>query len=93
MTFGGRLKEARIEKGLTLRKFCLANHLDPGNQSKYERDILPPPQDPEVIVQWLMWMGYGRKEEQIVFVLLAAERHHVGVIHDAFHKAAWPEDA
>lgn len=91
-TFGSRLKAARIDKGITLRKFCLMNQIDPGNQSKYERDILPPPTDPEVIVRWLMWMGYPRNHSEICFVLLAAERFHVDRIKDAFGAALWPEE-
>ena len=42
-TFGAFFKQLRKRKGLTLRKFCLENGLDPGNISKLERDKAPPP--------------------------------------------------
>ncbi|HBG93423.1 MAG: hypothetical protein A2X54_07725 [Nitrospirae bacterium GWF2_44_13] len=42
--FGDFFKKKRIELGKTLRQFCLENNLDPGNISKLERGLLPPPQ-------------------------------------------------
>jgi len=42
--FGEFFKKKRIELDKTLRQFCLENGLDPGNISKIERGILPPPQ-------------------------------------------------
>lgn len=45
--FGPFLKKKRIKLGMTLRQFCLENNLDPGNISKLERGILPPPTDAE----------------------------------------------
>ena len=42
--FGEFFKKKRMEMGKTLRQFCLENSLDPGNISKIERGILPPPQ-------------------------------------------------
>lgn len=41
--FGEFFKKKRIEIGKTLRQFCIENNLDPGNISKLERGILPPP--------------------------------------------------
>lgn len=41
--FGDFFKEKRIQKGFTLRGFCKAHGLDPGNISKLERGMLPPP--------------------------------------------------
>ncbi len=41
--FGEFFKKKRIEIGKTLRQFCIENDLDPGNISKLERGILPPP--------------------------------------------------
>ncbi len=43
--FGVYFKNKRIEMDKTLRQFCLENSLDPGNISKLERGILPPPQN------------------------------------------------
>ena len=41
--FGDYFKKKRLEMQKTLRQFCLENGLDPGNISKLERGILPPP--------------------------------------------------
>ncbi|MCX6577004.1 MAG: hypothetical protein NTV82_11515 [Candidatus Aminicenantes bacterium] len=41
--FGEFFKKKRVEKGLTLRSFCLKNGFDPGNISKMERGLLVPP--------------------------------------------------
>jgi len=43
MRFGELLKEFRIKRGETLREFCLKHGFDPGNMSKVERGLLPPP--------------------------------------------------
>ena len=43
--FGEFIKERRIARGITLRKFCLTLDLDASNWSKVERGLLFPPQD------------------------------------------------
>ena len=43
--FGEFFKAKRQALGLTLREFCLKHELDPGNLSRLERGLLPPPQD------------------------------------------------
>jgi transcriptional regulator with XRE-family HTH domain len=45
--FGQFFKKKRIELGMTLRRFCLENKLDPGNISRIERGIFPPPTNAE----------------------------------------------
>ena len=47
--FGEFFKERRIALGKTLRQFCHENGLDPGNISRLERSLLPPPQSREVL--------------------------------------------
>ena len=47
--FGEFFKERRISLGLTLREFCLKYGLDPGNISKLERGLLPPPQHEKLV--------------------------------------------
>ena len=42
--FGAFFKELRIGRKLTLRRFCEAHGYDPGNISKLERGLLPPPE-------------------------------------------------
>lgn len=49
MTFGAFVKDARIAAGLTLRAFCRSMQVDPGNWSKIERGILPPPKSKMVL--------------------------------------------
>ena len=41
--FGEFLKELRQGMKLSLRGFCQTNSLDPGNISKLERGVMPPP--------------------------------------------------
>jgi len=41
--FGAAFKAHRLRLQLSLRKFCEGNGLEPGNISKLERGILPPP--------------------------------------------------
>ena len=43
--FGEFFKAKRQALELTLREFCLKHQLDPGNLSRLERGLLPPPQD------------------------------------------------
>ena len=47
--FGHWVRRRRAEISLTLRRFALKAALDPGNLSKYERGVLPPPQDPATL--------------------------------------------
>ena len=49
MTFGTFIKDARIRASLTLRGFCRAINVDPGNWSKIERGMLPPPKSKKVL--------------------------------------------
>lgn len=50
--FGDFVKNRRKELRLTLRSFCLEVGVDPGNFSKIERGILPPPKDRETLEKW-----------------------------------------
>jgi len=45
--FGEFIKERRLGKGLTLRRFCSLINEDPSNWSKVERGLLKAPQDEE----------------------------------------------
>ena len=49
--FGQWVRARREHVALTLREFALETGLDPGNLSKYERGLLPPPQDEEVLAR------------------------------------------
>ena len=51
-SFGGFFKTKRQTLELTLREFCLKHKLDPGNLSRLERGLLPPPQDRKLLEQY-----------------------------------------
>ena len=55
--FGKFFKQKRIELNLTLREFCRVNGFDPGNISKIERGLLPPPQKKEKRLQYAAALG------------------------------------
>lgn len=50
--FGDYFKEVRLSRGKTLRQFCIENNYDPGNISKMERGILPPPDSSEKLTEY-----------------------------------------
>jgi len=49
--FGEKLRQLRLERGLTLRKFCQITDLDPGLVSRWERGKENPPQSEERLNQ------------------------------------------
>ncbi|MFW5861817.1 MAG: helix-turn-helix domain-containing protein [Spirochaetota bacterium] len=44
-TFGTFFQKERQKLGISLRKFCLDNNLDPSNISKMERGLINPPSE------------------------------------------------
>jgi transcriptional regulator with XRE-family HTH domain len=71
--FGKLLKKLRMEKELTLREFCLANGLDPGNYSRLERGLFAPPQREDLLAKYATALGLGRGSgEWLEFFDLAA---------------------
>ena len=52
-TFAKLMKKLRMEKKLTLREFCQTNGFDPGNYSRLERGLFPPPQKEAILVKYL----------------------------------------
>jgi transcriptional regulator with XRE-family HTH domain len=54
---GNWMKARRQSLGLTLRAFCNAHGLDPGNYSKLERGLLPPPQDEGRLAEYAQALG------------------------------------
>jgi transcriptional regulator with XRE-family HTH domain len=72
--FGDFVKNRRKELRLTLRSFCLEAEFDPGNFSKIERGILPPPKDQETLKKWAKVLeiaeepaiGQGRIPEDVI---------------------------
>lgn len=51
-SFAEFFKELRVRKGVTLRQFCLDHGFDPGNLSKIERGVLPPPESTEKLTAY-----------------------------------------
>lgn len=56
MTFGEFFKKKRGELGIPLRQFCLEHGLDPGNISKMERSVIPPPQGREKLEEYASYL-------------------------------------
>lgn len=50
--FGAFFKKLRLERKMTLRQFCEANRYDPGNISKLERGLLPPPESEAKLTEY-----------------------------------------
>jgi len=78
--FATLLKKLRIERGLTLREFCLVNRLDPGNYSysRLERGHFPPPKN-ETLRKYARALGIeeGSSEWMELFDLAAAGRGEI----------------
>ena len=76
--FGAYLRELRRQRGLTLRRFCLQNGLDPGNYSKLERGRLPPP-GRERLADYARYFGLaeGSDEWANLFDLASADRGRI----------------
>jgi len=50
--FGALFKRLRIARKMTLRQFCQVHGFDPGNISKLERGVLPPPESEEKLTEY-----------------------------------------
>ena len=72
--FGEFFKAKRIALAKTLRQFCLDNDLDPGNISRLERGLFPPPQH-EKLEEYakLLALKEGTDDWYQLFDLAAAE--------------------
>jgi len=60
MTFGQFFKKMREKRGLSLRQFCVKNNVDPGNISRLERSLMPPPQSREKLEQYASFLRIRR---------------------------------
>ncbi len=74
--FAAMLKRIRLEHGMTLREFCLKNEIDPGNYSRLERGLFPPPESHELLERYAIALGLKPGSDQWLelFDLAAAER-------------------
>jgi len=79
LTFGRYFKECRIRAGLTLRAFCIKHAFDPGNISRLERGLLPPPQSEDKLSEYARALGLRRGSDEWFefFDLAAAESGRV----------------
>ena len=73
--FGELFKRLRLDTGATLREFCLKNSLDPGNLSRLERGVVPPPQNHDKLEEYAKFLGLkkGSDDWYQFFDLAAAE--------------------
>lgn len=73
--FGAFFKEVRLRAGLSLREFCLKHSLDPGNMSRLERGLVPPPQGRDKLEEYSRFLGLkkGADDWYQFFDLAAAE--------------------
>jgi transcriptional regulator with XRE-family HTH domain len=73
MTFGRFFKKMRGKRGLSLRQFCVKNNVDPGNISRLERGLMPPPQSREKLEQHASFLKIRKESpEWFEFFDLAA---------------------
>jgi transcriptional regulator with XRE-family HTH domain len=77
--FGTLLKKRRLEKGQTLREFCLEHGFDPSNYSRMERGLFPPPQSRELLEKYAAALGLkpGTDGWMELFDIAAAQRGEV----------------
>lgn len=78
-TFGECFKRLRIATGQTLRTFCAQHGYDPGNLSKLERGLLPPPDSNEKLEDYAKALRLKKASDQWFhfFDLAAAERGRI----------------
>ena len=55
--FGEFLESLRKRERMTLRDFCKGAGADPGNISKIERGIMPPPQGEDILARYAKALG------------------------------------
>ena len=77
--FGVYLKKLRMKQGLGLREFCLQNGFDPGNYSRLERGLFPPPQKEEKLKEYATALSItlGSEEWIELFDLAAVEKGRI----------------
>ncbi len=73
--FGAIFRAGRKALGLTLREFCRRNGFDPGNVSRIERGLVPPPQTQQLLESYAkaLKLESGTVARERFFALAAAE--------------------
>lgn len=73
MSFGQFFKKMREKQDVSLRQFCAENSVDPGNISKLERGVLPPPQSKEKLEEYAAYLRIKKgSDDWFTFFDLAA---------------------
>jgi transcriptional regulator with XRE-family HTH domain len=83
LTFGEFFKEKRISLRKTLRQFCAESGLDPGNISKLERGLMPPPQGSDKLEEYARYLRI-RKGSDDWYKFFDLARIEAGRIPDEF---------
>ena len=78
MTFGNLFREMRIRNKETLRQYCLKRGLDPGNISKMERNLMPPPSSIRTLDNYLADFSFSAIDYE--FLVAAAQNFHVAMV-------------
>lgn len=72
--FGKKLKNLRIENGMTLREITKKVGYDSSNWSKIERGLLSPPSDEKTLSKWAKALDLSEKQaRQFIDEALAAQ--------------------
>ncbi len=94
ITFGEFFKEKRIGLKKTLRQFCMENGFDPGNISKLERGLMPPPQGSDKLEEYAKYLHIkkGTDDWYAFFDLAAVESGRIpeGLLSDPKIAASLP---
>ncbi len=77
MSFGQILKDARINRRLTLRQCSAKLGIDASNWSKIERGINPAPKDIGVLEQWAEFFNLDPDTRQCFFDAAALSRREL----------------
>ncbi|MCL6504607.1 MAG: helix-turn-helix domain-containing protein [Pirellulales bacterium] len=73
--FGAFFRQRRRVMGLSLREFCRRAGVDPGNISRLERGLAPPPESPSILASYAraLQLREGSHDWDRFFILAAAE--------------------
>ena len=81
-SFGAFFESLRQRKGLTLREFCKQAEADPGNISRLERGLMPPPRSRDILERYAGVLGIATgSDDWYRFLDLAAAEQGM-VPHD-----------
>ena len=83
MSFGALVKGLRVKAGLTLRRAAELHGMDPGNLSKMERNLLPPPSSARKV--GLFVFPYSPSEVERELVLVAAFNQRLSKLREDFN--------